>query len=592
MTVTLRTAAPNSRAFHRRRHVHPFNPDDSKTKASDTPPDASGSDLIDAEIIAGFVAETLELIEASERAALALEAHPDDRDAIDTLFRCFHTTKGTAGFLGLEAIVEFSHAVESLLSEIRAGHRRTTPALTDLLLRCVDALGRSVATLEKDPAVTAAFRPLLVEIAHVLDPTRAQPGTDKTPSEVPEPARAEPSHEQRDADTWIRVRTDRLDRLIEAIGELVVAQSVISREAAAQLDSDSNLAQLIANSGKIVRELQALSVSSRMVPLRSVFQKLQRLVRDLSHKSHKPIDFIMEGEDTEIDRNVVDLVGDPLVHMIRNAVDHGIEKPEERAQRGKPPVARLQLKAYHSAGNIVIELSDDGRGLDRDRIRQRAITAGLLAPAAQPSDTELFRFIFAPGFSTAESISELSGRGVGLDVVRRNLERLRGRIEIDSQPGEGARFRLLLPLTLAITDGMLIRVNGDRYVLPLLNIQETFRPEPGMVKTVSGRGELVTMRGEVLPVVRLAHLLGKPTGPEIRLLVVVAAAERRCALAIDELIGQQQVVSRAMHPALGQVAGVSGAAILGDGRVGLILDVAELIHLARSNGFATALTAN
>jgi two-component system, chemotaxis family, sensor kinase CheA len=340
----------------------------------------------------------------------------------------------------------------------------------------------------------------------------------------------------------------------------------------------------VVHAGKIVRELQDLTMATRMVPLRPAFQKLARLVRDVAQKTGKQVEFTVQGEDTEIDRTMVDAISDPLVHMARNAVDHGIESPEARLAAGKPAVGRVQLRAYHAGGNVVVELTDDGKGLDRDRLVQKAIDRGLITSSKGMSDHDILNLIFAAGFSTAETITDISGRGVGMDVVRRGVESLRGRVDISSELGHGSTFTVCLPLTMAITDGMLVRVGAERYVIPLASIVLSFRPEAGSLKTVAGRGEMAVLRDELLPIIRLHRLFGVDHAiedPTSALLMVVGVGERRCALLVDELLGQQQVVAKSLGDGLGKVQGVSGGAILGDGRVGLILDVPEIETLAR-----------
>jgi two-component system chemotaxis sensor kinase CheA len=327
-------------------------------------------------------------------------------------------------------------------------------------------------------------------------------------------------------------------------------------------------------------------MSMRMVPLKATFQKLTRLVRDVAAKLGKDVEFVTEGEDTEIDRNMVDVVGDPLVHMVRNAVDHGVESPEDRLRAGKPRTGRVKLSAYQAGGSVIVELRDDGKGLSRDHIVRKAVERGLIESDRGMTDGEVFQLIFAPGFSTAEQVTDVSGRGVGMDVVKRNIESVRGRVEIASEPGQGTTFYVRLPLTLAVTDGMLVRVGAERYVVPTTNIHMSFRPERGMLQTVGGRGEVVTLRGEVMPVVRLHRLFGVPGAeqdPTQALLMIVGdGRQRRSALLVDELLGQQQVVAKSLGDGIGAVGGVAGGAILGDGRVGLILDVGDIVALAQS----------
>jgi two-component system chemotaxis sensor kinase CheA len=318
-----------------------------------------------------------------------------------------------------------------------------------------------------------------------------------------------------------------------------------------------------------------------MVPIRATFQKMHRLVRDLMGKVGKQVELVTTGEDTELDRTIVEEISDPLVHMIRNSVDHGIEKPEVRLQRGKPAHGTVFLKAFHQGGNIVIEIKDDGSGLDRDRILAKAREKGLVKPDEQLTDNQVFNLIFAAGFSTAEKVTDLSGRGVGLDVVRRNIDKLRGKIDIQSTPGQGATFSIYLPLTLAIIDGLLVGVGEHRYILPTLSVCESFQPRADMIKTVHGRGELINVRGRLIPLLRLySHLGIQPATTDATqsiVVVVEAGKESRCILA-DQLLGKQEVVIKSLGEAFRGNRCLAGAAILGDGRVGLILDPQALVH--------------
>lgn len=321
----------------------------------------------------------------------------------------------------------------------------------------------------------------------------------------------------------------------------------------------------------------------RMVPFKATFQKMTCVVRDVSQKVGKEVTLITEGEEAEIDRNMVDVIADPLVHMVRNAVDHGIESPDVREGQGKPRGGTISLGAYHAGGNVVIELKDDGKGMNRNQVVDKAIAKGLIDSDKGMSDQDVFSLVLEPGFSTAEQVTDVSGRGVGMDVVKRSIESLKGRIEIMSEPGQGTTFALQLPLTLAITDGMLVGVGGERYIIPTVDIYMSFQPSPETLSTIIGRGELVTLRGELIPLVRLYRLFEVEDAvddPTKGLLVVVKDGERHCAILVDELLGQQQVVAKSLG-GLGVVPGISGAAILGDGRVGLILDPAGVGSLSR-----------
>lgn len=550
--------------------------------------DSQTDDAFDPEILAGFIIESTEALAEAERAALLLEAAPDDREAVNAVFRALHSIKGTSSFLGLAHISTLAHEAESLLSRMRDGSLRVDSTMIDLIVRCIDTLRRwlgdvtsesTASGVDDDRALIGALRAAAALPAS--DPLRGA-GLDSPPL-----AEATPYNDAAPviAESWTRVRTDRLDRLLEAIGEIVVAQSMIARQARAASGRNPELAQIVGDAGKIVRELQDLSIGMRLVPLRSLFQKLSRLVRELGRSSGKRVELEVSGEDTEIDRSIVEALNEPLVHMIRNAVDHGVESAMERDRLGKPASARLRLSAAPAAGNIIIELSDDGRGLDMDRIRAQARARGMTVDGRSLTEGELVELIFAPAFSTAERVSELSGRGVGMDVVRRNLHALNGQIEVHSAPGAGCRFRMRLPLTLAIVEAMLVRVGREHYLLPVINIQLSFRPQATAIKTIAGRGEMVVIRDELLRIVRLHEFLGTEgavTRPEEAVLVVLDAGERRCALLVDELVMQTQVVSKPLSPALGQVVGVSGSGILADGRVGLILDPAALV--ARTSG--------
>jgi two-component system chemotaxis sensor kinase CheA len=596
------------------------------------PPDS------DLELLGEFVTESREFIAEAESALLSLEVDPENLEAVNTVFRAFHTIKGTSGFLGLTPLTQLAHRAESLLSKVRNREIRFSGAYADLALRSVDTVkglveqvdgalhGRPMVTppgygelvemlekserealqevVEEPPAEQLRIGDILVAAKKadrdVVDEVAAQKGQEPlgealvrskaaSLTDVAKALRAQQkiAQTERSAESSVRVRTERLDRLIDMVGELVIAQSMVALDSTVGDGAHHDLSKKISHAGKIVRELQDLSMSMRMVPFRSTFQRLARLIRDLSRKSGKLIEFETSGEDTEIDRNMVDLITDPLIHMVRNAVDHGIETPEERRKAGKPEAGRIRLRAFHSGGNVVVQLEDDGRGLDRDRILRKAIETGLIESDKGLADVDIDSLIFAPGFSTATEVTDVSGRGVGLDVVKRNIDSLRGRIEIASSPEAGCKFSLRLPLTLAITDGMLIKVGGEHYIIPTVNIHLSFRPSSSALFTVAGRGDLVMLRGELLPMFRLHRLFdvkGAIEDPTKGLLVVVGDGSRRCALLIDELLGQQQVVAKSLGRGLGKVHGISGGAILGDGRVGLILDTMEIVSLARQIG--------
>jgi two-component system chemotaxis sensor kinase CheA len=448
------------------------------------------------------------------------------------------------------------------------------------------------------PAAAAAPKPApaapVAPVAHAA-PVAHEPPPPPPPAAPPaaeEGGEAKKRPEQRKpaesaVESSIRVRTDRLDRLIDLVGELVIAHSMVAQDDTLLHGANHDLVKKVTHTGKIVRELQDLSMSLRMVPLKSTFQNMQRVVRDVARKCGKLVDFVTDGEDTEIDRNMANLISDPLVHMVRNSVDHGIELPEVREKNGKSRTGRVRLAAYHASGNVIVELSDDGGGLDRDKVLKRAIDKGLVDPNKVLSDNEVYNIIFEPGFSTKEAVTDVSGRGVGMDVVRRNIEALKGRIDITTQLGHGTTFLIYLPLTLAVTDGMLVRVGNERYIVPTVSINMSLRPEQRQISTVSGRGEMLMLRGSLIPIFRLHRLFeinDAVEDPTQGLVVIVNDGGQHCGLLVDELLGQRQVVAKTLGAGLGRVEGVSGGAILGDGRVGLILDPAGIVNLARHSG--------
>jgi two-component system, chemotaxis family, sensor kinase CheA len=563
----------------------------------------------DADLLPDFIGESIEYLEAAEGALLALEADPTDQESVNVVFRAFHTVKGTSGFLGLERIQELAHHAESLLSRVRDGEIAFVGGVADLSLRASDLLKAVIQLLRSAEPGSEVLLP--AEYAHVLqilsapdavlasdtvpgpDDAIAEAEAEDTAASAAEPSKAATRRAppEADADHSVRVRTDRLDRLVDLVGELVVAQAMVTQDPHVGSPEGVELAKKIVQAGKIVRELQDLSMGLRMVPFRPAFQKITRVVRDVSKKSAKQVEFVTEGEDTEIDRSMVDIISDPLVHMIRNAIDHGLELPHEREAAGKPARGVLRLTAYQQGGGVVIELSDDGRGLNRDKILAKAVEKGLVEPDRVLLDHEVYALIFAPGFSTAEKVTDLSGRGVGMDVVRRSIESLHGRVEIDSKPGAGTSFRIVLPLTLAITDGMLTRVGNERYIIPTVSIETSLRPTPEVLSSVHGRGEMVLLHGRVVPIVRLHQLFeisGAATDPTRALLVVVGEGASRIALLVDELLGQQQFVAKPLGDGIGRVEGLAGGAVLGDGKVGLILDCAEVIALSRARGGSEA----
>jgi len=381
----------------------------------------------------------------------------------------------------------------------------------------------------------------------------------------------------------VRVNTDKLDSLMDVVGELVIVQSQLSESARVLGIENSPLQRNISQFGRLTKEMQHTAMSLRMIPIKPTFQKMERLARDLSRDFGKKVNFHVNGEDTELDRTVVEDIGDPLVHMVRNSLDHGLETTAERIAAGKSEHGNVTLKAYHEGGNIVIELSDDGRGINPDKIISKARKQGLVQPNAQLSKEEILNLIFLPGFSTAEKVTAVSGRGVGMDVVRRNIDKLRGKIEIISEVGQGSTFRIRLPLTMAIIDGLVVRVGEDRFILPSTSVQMALRPPKEALFTIQGRGEVLDHRGKILPVHRLHRrfgIAGAIENPWEAIIVIVESNGRANALLVDDMVSKQEVVIKPLGGFLQSLAGISGGAILGDGNIALILDPGSLFLAA------------
>lgn len=402
------------------------------------------------------------------------------------------------------------------------------------------------------------------------------------PPRLPEnkhPAKSRPTPKEpgRPADaSSVRVDTAKLDYLMDMVGEIVIAQSLIRHNQAFSATADTRLLGDLSQLARVTAEVQRATMSMRMIPVGQLFQRIERVIRDLSRKANKQVILETDGTETEIDKTVAEELADPLLHMVRNSVDHGIELPADRIAAGKPAAARICLSAHHQGGQIVIEISDDGRGLSSEKIRRKAEERQLIAPNTQLTEAEIYQLIFEPGFSTADQITDVSGRGVGMDVVRRNVEKLRGRIETHSTPGRGTTFLLNLPLTLAIIDGLVIEIGDQQYIIPLSRVREIFRPRAETLFTVEGKEEMVLVRDQLMPVVRLHQRLGvaaRTAELSEGLLVIVEAESRRVCLLVDDLLGKQEVVIKSLGTIFQDVPGISGCAVLGDGRVGLILDV-------------------
>ena len=608
----------------------------------------------DASLLFDFVAESKEHLALANTELLNLENDPANQEALNSVFRAFHTIKGIAGFLDLQEIQTLAHDAESLMDLARKGTLTLSGDVIDVIFEALDAMGNLISnvktaldgdgTMAADPslpgllgsiAAAATAEPvapelvepsdqplgaLLVEsgactdkeVQEVISEEQAQPTGQKlgellvkketvAPIQVAEALRrqkaerepqrpaSEPKADVRGATSMresIRVDYERLESMVDAVGELVIAEAMITQDEQILQIRTEAVGKKLHNLRIIARKLQELGTTIRMVPISGTFQKMARMVRDLSRKSGKEIVFRTFGDETEMDRAYVDKIGDPLVHMIRNAVDHGIESPADRKTSGKAPAGKIELGAYHEGGNIIVELRDDGKGINQEVVRAKAIERGLIAEGDRLSTQEIFQLIFQPGFSTASKVTDVSGRGVGMDVVKRNIEELRGKVHIESEVGAGTVFRIVLPLTMALIDGMVVRVGKERFIFPVLSVVESIRAESGMVHQIVGKHEMISLRNKQLPLYRLSHLFQIPDArSEISegLVVIAQSGGRQIGLLVDELVGLQQTVIKSLGMGFGQAEGVSGGAIMGDGRVGLILDIPGILNLTRQD---------
>ena len=546
-----------------------------------------------------FMAEALDHLGTIEAALLALDERPGDVTLLNDIFRPFHTIKGNAGALGVTSVQEVAHRVENLLDLARSGRRTMGPEDVDVVLRAVDVLTSMIrdvgVRLSGQPGADLAPVALaLIESVDMLisgeTEVRLKPDTTIGPDPLkPDTTESRPdpvsSARRGEESTAIKVDTRKLDSLVDAVGELIIVQSLIQEDPALANHVDQRLAGNLGQLKRITAGLQRSAMALRMVPIRQAFQKVSRIVRDLSRKADKSVELVLSGEDTELDRKMVEEITDPLMHMARNSVDHGIEPPDAREATGKPARATVSLSAYYQGSHVIIEVKDDGAGLNTERILESARRKGLIAPDANPSPEDIHRLIFEPGFSTAAKVTEVSGRGVGMDVVRRNIESLRGRVDIRTEQGHGTTFLVRLPLTLAVLDGLLVRVGSERCVLPAAAVRESLRPKPEHVHFVQGQPRMVQVRESVLPLVSLGALLGMGAAaaldPSAATVVVVEEGGSRIGLVVEELLHKQEVVVKSLGDSFATVRGVAGGAILGDGRIGLILDPHGIVTMVR-----------
>jgi two-component system chemotaxis sensor kinase CheA len=521
------------------------------------------------EIIREFIIETQENLDLLDRELVSLESAPS-KETIAVIFRAFHTIKGGSGFLAMPKLEAVTHAAENLLSDVRDGKRQVIPEITTSLLQTCDAVRRILASIEATGAEGDADDAALVAALSRLREQNIVPEVS-APVEVAEPrTQAVPNI----AETSVRVDVSLLDRLMNLAGELVLARNQILQ--APCLDAKFLAAAQRLN--LITTELQAGVMKARMQPISNIWGKFPRVVRDLARVCKKQVGLEMSGEETELDRTIIEAIKDPLTHLLRNAVDHGIDTPADRVKVGKSPDGRVSLRAFHENGQVNIEIADDGMGIDVDRVKAKAVQRGMMAAdaAEHMSDRDAIAFIFAPGFSTAENVSNISGRGVGMDVVKTNIEHIGGSVECESVKGEGTTIKIKIPLTLAIIPALIVRCGGDRYAIPQVSVTELVRMDGAKsIEHVHG-APVHRLRGELLPLVYLGAQLQvevESNGSAEVDVVVLQTGERRFGLVVDEVCDTEEIVVKALGKHLKGTACFAGATIMGDGAVALILDV-------------------
>ncbi|OGF48897.1 MAG: hypothetical protein A2044_03300 [Candidatus Firestonebacteria bacterium GWA2_43_8] len=566
-----------------------LNPPEEKIEEAATVEEENSLDIAnDPALIKDFINESTEHLDSAEALLIEMETKKGDPEAVNKLFRCFHTMKSLSGFLNLQNIFIVVRELENILSRVRKNELTITPLLFNNLLKSIDLLKTMVKRLSESGKIEVPNEKSFLEkfILHLKESSEGKIVSETTQNHVEnkENPACENAPAVKDIKDTIKVDVYRLNRLIDNIGELVIAESQVIQDESilnnASQKSIGNFHQL----QKITRELQEIGTSLRMVPVRATFQKMARIVRDISKKTGKEVNFVTSGEETELDRSLVEVISDPLVHMIRNSIDHGVENNrEDRINIGKNPIATVKLNAYHKGGNFCVDISDDGRGLDRDAIVKKAVESNIIKDTAGMSERDIYNLIFMPGFSTAKTVTDISGRGVGMDVVKKNVDSMHGNIDIVSEKNKGSTFMIRMPLTMAIIDGMVVTLGSEIFVLPTLSIVELFRPEKKDLNNVLGKGLTVRIRDLLLPLFKLSEMFNIKDAikePCEATVLVLEADNKRIGLLVDAVIGQQQVVVKRLELGIGEVIGISGGAVMPDGKVGLILDASGLLKIA------------
>ncbi|MDD2580435.1 MAG: chemotaxis protein CheA [Desulfuromonadaceae bacterium] len=534
-------------------------------------------------------------LEAIEAALLELEKRAAqgeyDKAIITLLLGNLHTLKGNSGLMGFTSLQQYLHKLEAIFKPVMDGSSPLSAGLFETFYAALNAIRDGLRNLSENPAATLDFNDEIMAVecfrTPIIDEKRSSAFSENVP--LPKDKKDDFSYITQQSNT-LKVNFEKLDELLNLVGELVIHRTTLStlesrlREKVddrAILEAFSESCQLI---GKSANELRESIMKVRMLPIKVVFQRFNRLVRDLSRQHGKEVNLVFEGDETELDKRVIDKIGEPLLHLIRNAIDHGFETPAERERLGKPRVGTLVLKASHENGNIIISAEDDGGGMSADRIRKKALESGFLDEneAQSQSTQETLNLVFTPGFSTSSEVSETSGRGIGLDVVKKTITSFNGMIDIDSTPGKGTRFTIKLPLTLAIIQALMVEVSGEIFAIPLSGVLESIKVNSDEIHEVSAR-EMILLRDGLLPICRLERFFGM-TPQKIRkkeYVVVVENGEKRGGLVVDRLVGQQEIVIKAHDDYLGELPGIAGGTVLGNGRISHILDIASLIGNGR-----------
>lgn len=600
-------------------------------------------DEFEKEVKTDFLFEATQLLNDAEQAFLALEGDKDSPELMNEIFRLAHNLKGTSRAVGFGDVAEFTHEWENLILKIKEGKITVTDSIVSLLLECNDHVSIMIKMLTMDMDSKFDSKEIISKIHLALEGNYVADNVQATaPSEVfneipsadmfEEEAIAEadaeilknfesnlqsnpmsveqteeraksffPSEHKKEVaaqeaqhteakkpqenkgkgpaveDDNIRVSLSRVEKLNDVVGELVIIQTVLNQHRE-EIQSPLMLKSL-SQLSKLSKEIQNISMSLRMIPLKQTFQKMQRIVRDTSKALNKKVHLELIGDETEIDKTVLEHLSDPLVHIVRNAVDHGLEATESRLAAGKSEEGRVTLKAYHEGNNLVIEIKDDGKGINPKVIREKAIEKKVITANQHLSDEDLVNLVFHPGFSTKSEVSEISGRGVGMDVVKTNIEKLSGEVKITTEVGKGSTFRVVLPLTLAIIEGMVTKIGDERYIIPLAQIYESLSPTKEIIHHVNGVGECLNLRGQVLPLMRVSKALGRTTKERPateQIAIIVNSEERNFAVLVDDITHQQQVVIKKLGEEIVNQKGFMGSSILGDGRPAFILDLIEL----------------